>query len=118
MTEKRFDDRLCCVCRRPAIGLGVSNRARKVEDIGWVCNDRECIDIAERTYSMKQLEFARIDDLATTVDGMGAAEQYCDKIGKTDFRDFTEHEAQEFCRQLVGAYRSALKGRLRDEAPF
>lgn len=118
MTEERFNPHLCAVCRRPAEGHGVSYRARTISDIAWLCSDTECIQIAKDSYTMKQLQFSRLDDLAATVDGLAAAEEFCDRIGKTDFRDFTEAEAQEFCRALVGGYRAALKGRLRDEAPF
>lgn len=117
MSESRFDERLCAVCRRRAIGRGYSNRARTVKDIAWVCDDPECIEIAARTYTMKQVEFSRLEEMAT-IEGGADAGAYLDKLGKTDLASLTQDEWDEFCRTLVAGYRLALKTKLRDEAPF
>lgn len=117
MTEPRFDERLCSVCRRPARGYGYAMKARTVADIAWVCDDPDCIAIARDTYGMKQLEFGRIDSMATS-DAGEALEAYLDSIGKTDLRQLTQKEWDEALRATIGGYRAALKGRLQNEAPF
>jgi len=121
MTEPRFDEDLCCVCRRPTIGLGVTAKGRRNSPIGWVCDDQDCIQIARNSFEMKQDEFGRIDELATQAGGDKAGE-YLDSLGKPQvieaFSQLTELEWQTFCRELVGGYRTALKTTLRDEAPF
>lgn len=118
MTTPRNLDRVCCVCARPAIGLGVaSSHARKFTDILWCCDDPECIRIGNLTVGLKQLEFGRLDSLAT--DDAGAAiEGYCDEIGKTDLRDLSDPEWRELCRRFISSYRDALQTKLRNEAPF
>ena len=118
MTNPRFHDRVCCVCARPAVGYGYAPpRTTKADAIAWVCDDPECIGIAKDTYMMKQLEFGRIDQLATGDAGdRGGA--YLDEIRKTDLATLTEAEWHTFLEQVIGGYREALKGRLRDEAPF
>ena len=118
MTDPRFDNRLCCVCRRPATGLGWAPKYVKTVDlVAWVCDDPECVAIARDSYGMKQLEFNRIDNMATS-DAGAALEQFLDKIGKTDLRALTQAEWDEALKTTIGGYRAALKGRLRDEAPF
>lgn len=120
MTHPRFSDRVCCSCARPAIGIGYApNRSRTVgvDQIAWCCDDPECIAIARDSYEMKQLEFSRIDQLAAGDAGeKGGA--YLDSIGKTDLAQLSEEEWQQFLLHVVGGYREALKGRLRNEAPF
>lgn len=115
---REFSDRVCCVCARPATGMGFAPKgARSVSHIAWTCDDRECLEIARDSYSMKQTEFSRLDHLAT-LDAGGAGGEYLDKIGKSDLASLTEEEWQGFLIAIVGGYRAALKGRLRDEAPF
>lgn len=116
-TDPRFDECLCAACRRPTIGLAVIPKGRRNAPLAWVCNDPECIQIARNTYDMKQIEFHRIDELATQ-DGGNEAGAYLDKIGKTDLAQLSEQEWQEFCRAMVGGYRTALKTKLQHEAPF
>ncbi|HEU5019674.1 MAG TPA: hypothetical protein VFT69_17080 [Pseudolabrys sp.] len=114
----RFSDRVCAVCARPATCLGwvpANNYAK--HPIAWLCDDAECVDIIARTYSMKQLEFSRIDSLATQEAG-AALEGFCDKIGKSDLRDLTQAEFDSAMMAVIAAYRDALKTKLRDEAPF
>ena len=66
---------------------------------------------------LKQLEFNRLDSLAT--DEAGAeVEAYCDSIGKTDLRDLTETEWFALKRTFISTYRDALQTKLRNEAPF
>lgn len=118
MTNPRISDRVCFVCARPAIGYGYTPpRTKSVDQIAFCCDDPECLAIASRTYSMTQLEFGRIDQLAAG-DGGEKGGEYLDKIGKTDLATLTEEEWQQFLLAVVGGYRDALKGRLRNEAPF
>jgi hypothetical protein len=116
--HQRFDPYLCCVCRRPASGVGYAPKySRSVEQIAWTCLDPECLEIAAMTYSMSQTEFGRLDELATQAGGAEAG-QYLDQIGKTDLATLDEREWQTFLRRLVSGYRVALKTKLRDESPF
>jgi len=118
MANPRFSDRVCCVCARPAIGIGYAPpRTKSVDAIAWVCDDSECIQIAKDSYAMKQLEFGRLEQLATG-DAGDRAGAYLDEIKKTDLATLTPTEWHVFLEQVIGGYREALKGRLRDEAPF
>lgn len=118
MTD-RFDDACCGVCGRQATGYGYAPKARhnKTQPVLWVCDDLECLAIAKDTYDMKQEEFDRIESLASH-EGGHALERFCDEIGKSDFREFTQQEFFEANRRFVASYRSALKIKLRDEPPF
>ena len=117
MNHPRFSDRVCAVCARPAIGYGYAPKFTKVVDIAWCCDDPECLAIARDSYTMKQTEFTRLDSLATEEGGaLGGA--FLDRIGKTDLATMTQDEWQEFCRQIIAGYRTALKEKLRYEAPF
>lgn len=115
MSVERFDDALCGVCGRQATGYGYSPDMRK--KVLWVCDDDECLQIAKDSYGMKQDQFSRLESLAAQ-EGRRASEAFMDEIGVYDFRELTEAQACEFARRLVGGYRAALKGKLRDEAPF
>jgi hypothetical protein len=117
MTHFRFSDRVCAVCASPAVGWGYARNARTVEQIAFCCDDKECLDIASRTYAMREIEFRRLDQLATE-EGGASAGKYLDEIGKSNLAQLTEFEWQEFCRRMIGGYRHALKTKLRDEAPF
>lgn len=118
MDEPRFDECLCAVCRRPAIGLAwAPKRIKSITQIAWVCDDPECIAIAKDSYEMRQLEFNRVDAMAT-VDAGAALEAYCEKIGKSDLRELTADEWDHALKTTIGSYRAALKGRLKNEAPF
>ncbi|HEY8358665.1 MAG TPA: DUF6511 domain-containing protein [Ramlibacter sp.] len=118
MQHDRHSDRVCGVCARPAIGIGVApSNARRLQDLIWLCNDPECIEIGNKTMGLKQLEFSRLDSLATMEAGSDV-ERYCDEIGKTDLREFTQQEWDNLCRRFVAGYRDALQTKLRDEAPF
>jgi len=118
MLHSRNLDRVCGVCARPAQGYGVAPaNARTLKDILWICDDPECLRIGNQTMGLKQLEFGRIDALATDEAG-SAVEAYCDEVGKTDLRQLTEPEWRELCRRFIGTYRDALQTRLRNEAPF
>lgn len=118
MTSRNLD-RVCACCARPAIGIGVApSQCKSVSQILWLCDDEECIQIGQKTMGVKQLEFSRIDGMATVIDAAQAIEAYCDRIQKSDLRDMTQAEFDEMCRQAIGAYRDALQTRLRDEAPF
>lgn len=110
-------DRICAVCARPAIGIGVAPRNAKIEQVLWICDDPECIEIGHKAMGLKQLEFSRIDALATIEAGT-ELEQFCQRIGKSDLRDLTQSEWDTACRTMIGAYRDALQTKLRDEAPF
>lgn len=114
----RHLDRVCGVCARPAIGLGIAKpNARRLQDLIWLCDDPECLEIGNRTMGMKQLDFGRIDSLAADEAG-AAVETYCDQIGKTDLRELSEAEWRELKRTFIGSYRDALQTKLRFEAPF
>lgn len=117
MIEKRHDEyEICACCGRQSAGLGISGPRWKSPML-WVCDDPECIKIAKDTYAMKQDEFNRIESLAA---GQGGAEagKYLEQIGKTDLATLLPEEWFEFCRRVVAGYRKALKGNLKDEAPF
>jgi hypothetical protein len=66
---------------------------------------------------IKQLEFSRLDSLATIEAGQ-ELEQYCQSIGKSDLRELTQQEWDQALRVTIGSYRDALQTKLRDEAPF
>lgn len=118
MTIDRHSDRVCACCARPAIGIGVApSNARSLNHLLWLCDDIDCIQIGNLTMGMKQLEFGRLDSLATQEAGQ-KLEEYCDGIGKSDLRDLTQSEFEEACRTMIGAYRDALQTKLRYEAPF
>lgn len=61
--------------------------------------------------------FERLDSMAAVTGGKEAG-AYLDEINKTDLAQLTEDEWNEFCQRLVGGYRAALEGNLKDEAPF
>jgi hypothetical protein len=118
MTNPRISDRVCFVCARPAVGYGYAPpRIKSASEIAFCCDDPECLQIAKSTYMMKQLEFGRIEQLATG-DAGDKAGAYLDEIGKTDLATLTATEWHTFLEQVIAGYRAALKGRLRDEAPF
>jgi hypothetical protein len=118
MTNPRISDRVCFVCARSAIGIGYAPpRAKSIDQVAWCCDDPECIQIAKDSYMMKQLEFGRLEQLATG-DAGDEGGAYLDEIGKTDLATLTPAEWHIFLERVIGGYRAALKGRLRDEAPF
>lgn len=113
--DDRFNDVLCCVCRRRAIGHGYTPSPSK--PILWCCDDFECLTIARNTYQMKQEDFSRLESLAAGRGGENGG-AYLDTIGKTDLATLTEAEWFEFCRRVVAGYRIALKTDLKEEPPF
>jgi hypothetical protein len=114
----RFSEEICFVCARPATGIGYApKKTSDVKKIAWVCDDPECIQLAKDSYQMKQLEFERLDSLAT-IEAGAELEGFCDRIGKSDLRELTQAEFDLACKAMIGAYREALKGKLKDEAPF
>lgn len=114
----RHAPEVCGVCARPAIGFGyVPPTGYNRKPIIWCCDDPECLKIAKDSYNMKQNEFTRLDTMAA-LDGGNAGGEYLDKIGKTDLGELTEAEWSAFCMALVGGYREALQGRLKNESPF
>ncbi|GGE18305.1 hypothetical protein GCM10011390_41850 [Aureimonas endophytica] len=116
----RFDDTVCGVCAREATGIGYaprSSRGTPDRPILWICDDPDCIEIARNSYDMRQEDFTRIESLASH-EGGHALEAFCEEIGKFDFREFSQAEFFEANRRMVAGYRSALKIKLRDEAPF
>lgn len=115
MQIDRFEPSTCAVCARSAVGYGVA--PRPAEKPLWVCDDPECLQIAKTSYAMKQDDFSRIESLAAGKGGERAGE-FLETIGKTDLATMTQTEWFEFCRRLVGGYRSALKNDLKNEAPF
>jgi hypothetical protein len=126
MPLDRHLDRVCGVCARPATGIGVApSNARRLQDLIWLCDDPDCIEIGNRTMGLKQLEFGRIDGLAASeaAETMGTTiEAYCDQIGKTDLRNLTAAEwdvlLKSAAQNAIGTYRDALQTKLRHEAPF
>lgn len=117
MSLNRYDDMICGVCACRATGLGYAPPKAKPGAIIWLCDDPDCIPIAQRSYAMKQDEFTRIERLAAMAGG-DAVEQFCHDIGKSDLSQFSQGEFEEFCLRMVGEYRSALRNKLQDEAPF
>lgn len=113
----RYDEACCAVCARWAGGFGYRPQHPRNAPILWVCDDPDCLQIAKETYGMKQQEFERYESLAAQ-EGRVNAEAFCDEIGVYDFREMTIDQACEFSRRLVAGYRSALKVKLQNEAPF
>ncbi|MGV8955297.1 MAG: hypothetical protein ACOH2M_29645 [Cypionkella sp.] len=111
----RLSDRVCATCAKPASGFGVI--AQYKSRILWCCGDPDCFELAKETYEMDAREFTRLDGMAA-VEGGAEAGEYLDEIGKFALDELTEQEWAEFCRRLVGGYRAALVGKLRDEAVF
>jgi len=111
----RFNDMLCGVCRRRAVGIGYAPDAEK--PVLWLCDDPECIATAQKSYAMKQENFTRLESLAAGKGG-AAGGAYLDQIGKTDLASLTAEEWHEFCRRVVAGYRVALATDLKDEIPF
>lgn len=116
MHVKRFDAAVCGCCGRAAHGIGYAPKPDK--PVLWLCDDRECIDLARDTYFMKQEDFDSIETLAVREGGFAAGE-YLNAIGKTDLSQLTEPEWNEFCRRVVTGYRKELVRSLSDKAaPF
>lgn len=111
----RFDNALCACCARAAIGIGYTPSHTK--PIIWLCDDPECIQTAQRTYSMKQDDFTRQESLAAGKGGEQGGE-FLDSIGKTDLASLNEGEWFEFCRRIISGYRKGLAEALKNEAPF
>lgn len=112
----RFDDAVCAVCARYAQGYGYAPQGSK-RPVAWVCDDPDCIQIAKDTYEMANDDFNRIERLAHQ-DAGHALERFCDRIGKTDFREFTQAEFEDGMASIFAEYHEAMKGRLKNEAPF
>lgn len=115
MQIDRHEPSACAVCARSAVGYGYAPTA--TDKPLWVCDDPECLTIARDSYTMKQDDFTRIESLAAGKGGEKAG-AFLEEIGKFSLADLTPDEWFEFCRRLVGGYRTALKTDLRDEAPF
>ncbi|SMC42785.1 hypothetical protein SAMN06297251_102118 [Fulvimarina manganoxydans] len=110
------DHSTCAVCGRRGTGLGYSEPRQPFRPL-WLCDDPDCIQIAKDSYSMPQDDFNRIERMAHQ-DAGHALERYCDRIGKTDFRDFTQDEFEGAMESVFAEYHEAMKGRLKNEAPF
>ncbi|MCE7028460.1 hypothetical protein [Jiella avicenniae] len=116
----RLDDAACCVCARSAIGFGYAPRdshGRVGSPIIWVCDDPDCLDIAKDSYEMKQGEFDRVEAMAV-IDGLECGRRQAMEIGTSDLAEMTDDQRLDFARAIVAGYRSALKVKIRDEAPF
>lgn len=113
----RTDPTTCAVCAREATGLGVCPRERRRSAIHWVCDDPECIEIAQAAFDMKQDQFTRLESLAAGGGGAAGVE-FLQQIGKSDIYQMNETEWYEFCRRFVAGYRKDLKRLLKEEAPF
>lgn len=113
----RFNDALCGCCGRTATGFGYAPKTG--QNILWVCDDPQCLQLAKDSYTMKQDQFTRLESLAA---GKGGEEggQFLDQIGKGDapLSSLTVDEWFEFCRRLVAGYRKSLVELLKNEAPF
>ncbi|MCW7544883.1 hypothetical protein N7I30_13835 [Aurantimonas litoralis] len=116
----RFDDQCCGVCARQAVGYGYAPKARWGQPalpVMWVCEDPDCLAIARETYGMSSEDFNRIESLAAQ-EGLEQGKAFAISIGTADLADMTDAQRCEFARQVVAGYRTALKVKLRDEAPF
>lgn len=113
----RTEPGLCAVCARREIGIGFTDNPSRRHPIMWLCDDPECITIAQGTYSMRQDNFDRIESLAAGKGGQKAG-TFLEEIGKTDLQALTVDEWHEFCRRMITGYRVSLKEELKNEAPF
>jgi hypothetical protein len=112
----RFNDKLCGCCRRYSVGVAYSPAPRK--PLLWLCADPECINLAMRSYNVRQDEFTRMESRAA-IEGGKEAGAFLEQIGKAEGLGALEPEEWfEFCRRLVAGYRKALVGELNNEAPF
>lgn len=116
MTD-RSEPLICAVCARGAAGFGYLPRGATKRAPLFVCDDPECLPIARDTFHMKQDQFDRLEEMAA-LDGGRAVETYCEAIGKTDFREFSQTEFEEMSKEFTKAYRISLKGYVASEAPF
>lgn len=114
---RESDHAICAICAGRGTGVGFHVPSRATFRPLWLCDDIECLAIARKTYAMSQQEFDRIEMMATMEAGQGL-ERFCDAIGKTDFREFSQSEYETAMRRVIEDYRAALQGKLRDESPF
>lgn len=108
----RFEEGICGCCARREIGIGHIKKSGR--PIIWVCDDPECLAIAQRTYSMKQDQFSRLESLAVQ-EGGNEGLWYLEDIGKTDLTTLTIDEMCEFKRRMIAGYRKELKAKLTGE---
>jgi hypothetical protein len=107
---------LCAICRRIDKGLAVLRSGRLL----WVCDDPECLEIADRAGTMKQDEFTRLEAEAA-IQGCGnAMGQFLDEAGYGHlFADVPADVWAQAQKVGIAGYRRELK-RLVDSnaAPF
>lgn len=116
MTVDRYDAACCGVCGRSATGIGYTPDPKK--PVLWLCDDAECLQIATRSYSMKQADFSRLEAMAAVraAEEMGAE---LERIGKVQgFETLTWEEWLDTARAGIREYRKSLKTLTDQEAPF
>mgnify|MGYP003462361144 FL=1 len=112
----RFDDAVCGVCARSAVGFGYAPRAN--QPTIWVCDDPDCLQISIESYTMKQDRFSEREANAA-VAGADAMGQRLDDLGEGDRFNGLSHESWlAAMRAGIAAYRVALQNECRNEAPF
>lgn len=117
MSVDRFDTAACACCGRSAVGLGWRPPRTDRKPI-WLCNDPECISIAQRTYDMKQDEFDKVEARAA-VKAAEEAGAMLEQLGVADaFSGMSWEQWLDAMRAGIAGYRGALKSELDGEAPF
>ncbi len=92
-----------CACQASGFGYAPSDRHRTM----WVCDDPDCLTIARGTYTMSQSDWNTIERDAIRQAGSQAG-AWLDSIGKTDMAALTADEWDQFCKRMIGEYRSHL----------
>ena len=112
----RHTEGLCGICRRRDRGIA----ARENRALVWVCDDPECLDIAQRSGSMKQHEFDRLEAEAAIKGGGNAMGQFLDEAGFGHLFEAMPPEIwAEACKRGTAGYREHLKKLVESNAaPF
>lgn len=111
-----FEEHLCSVCQRSAVGYGY--QPSNLAEIAWACDDPECLRLVRSSYTACQQAHSRWEDLAAQSAGRAAARWLEQAAGTTELANISMEQFCEYNRQFAAAYRAALKLAVREEAPF
>lgn len=115
--ERLGNSGLCGVCARRCAGIGFKPPGQRGAKVLWVCDDPECISIARETYSMKQLQFDRLEGLAAGTAGQKFGEVLVEANAAHVFEGMDPELFDKAIRAAIAGYRSALKESV-GEIPF
>lgn len=118
-TIRRFSTKeptQCAVCRRRATGLGFA--PSQYEKIIWLCEDKDCHQLAAKVWRMKQSDLDMFEMNAGN-DAFNAAAEYLCELGKTDITKLTDIEISEYTRRFIVGHEQGMRSRLlAGTAPF